>query len=176
LREGAEITDWLVTVLPLPDAQVRELVSNFRDVTQAMLLGTFATAFYQGGISFLGYVIAGVPNAILWASLTGVASLLPGIGTALVWAPLSIWLLATGRIVLGLVLLAWGTLLIVGIADYILRPRLLGSKVRMNELLVFIAIFGGIEAFGLLGLILGPIVTALFVSLIRIYQRDYRPR
>ncbi len=176
LREGEEITAWLVDVLPLPDGQVWELVRNFRDVTQAMLLGTGVTALYQGVISVIGYWVLGVPNPGLWASLTAVASLLPGIGTALVWAPLSIWLLATSAIGRGLGLIAWGMVLVVGVADYVLRPRLLGTKVKMNELLVFIAIFGGIEAFGLLGLILGPIVTAVFVALVRIYQREYRPR
>ena len=176
LREGAEITAWIVDVLPLPDGQVWELVKNFRDVTQAMLLGTGVTALYQAGVSFIGYAVLGIPHAPLWATLTGVASLLPGIGTALIWAPVSIWLLLNGAVVRGPLMLVFGMVLIVGVADYVLRPRLLGSKVRMNELLVFIAIFGGIEAFGLLGLILGPIVTALFVSLVRIYQREYRPR
>ncbi len=176
LREGAEITRWLVDALPLPDAQVWELVNNFRDVTRAMLLGTGATALYQGVIAFFGYWICSVPNPVLWASLTGVASLLPGIGTALVWAPMAIYLFAVGKVVRGLLMIAWGAVLVVGVADYVLRPRLLGSKVRMNELLVFIAIFGGIEAFGLLGLILGPIVTALLVSLTRIYLREYRPK
>ena len=176
LREGRQITDWFIGAMPLPREQVVELVKNFRDVTQAMLLGTGVTALYQAGVSFIGYAVLGIPHAPLWATLTGVASLLPGIGTALIWAPVSIWLLLTGAVVRGPLMLVFGMVLIVGVADYVLRPRLLGSKVRMNELLVFIAIFGGIEAFGLLGLILGPIVTALFVSLVRIYQREYRPR
>jgi len=176
LREGAEITSWFVRIVPLPDGQVWELVRNFRDVTRAMLLGTGATALYQGIISFLGYWVLGVPNPLLFASLTAVASLLPGIGTALIWAPLSIWLLVSGGIGRGLALLVWSALSVVGVADYVLRPRLLGNKVKMNDLLVLIALFGGIEAFGLLGLILGPIVVALFVALVRIYEREYRPR
>jgi predicted PurR-regulated permease PerM len=175
LREGAEITAWFVRVLPLPDGQVWELVRNFRDVTRAMLLGTGATALYQGLISFVGYWVLGLPSPLLFASLTAVASLLPGIGTALIWVPLAGWLLASDAIGRGLVLLVWGSVLIVGIADYLLRPKLLGNRVKMNELLVLIALFGGIEAFGLLGLILGPIVVALFVALVRIYEREYRP-
>lgn len=176
LLDGAAITAWFVRVLPLPEGQVWELVRNFRDVTRAMLLGTGVTALYQGCISFAGYAVLGVPSPLLWASLTAVASLLPGVGTALVWAPLAVWLLATGAVARGLGLVLWGGLLVVGVADYVLRPRLLGTKVRMNELLVFIAIFGGIEAFGLLGLVLGPIFVALFVALVRIYEREYRPR
>jgi predicted PurR-regulated permease PerM len=117
-----------------------------------------------------------VPDAIVWASLTGVASLLPGIGTLLVWVPVGGYLLASGSIGKGIGLLAWGSVVIVLVADYVLRPWLVKAKLRMNDLLVFIAIFGGIEAFGVVGLILGPIFVALFVSLLRIYQREYRPR
>jgi predicted PurR-regulated permease PerM len=75
----------------------------------------------------------------------------------------------------GLGLLLWGSLVIVFVADYILRPKLVGTRMRMNDLLVFIAIFGGVEAFGILGVVVGPIAVALFLSLVRIYQRDYRP-
>lgn len=175
LIEGREGTSWLVEVIPLADGQVREIVNNVRDVTRAMLFGTGLTALYQGLMAFVGYWIFGVPSAIVWASLTGVASLLPGIGTALVWAPVGIFMIATGSLGKGLGILAWGSLPIVFVADYIIRPKLVGTKLRMNDLLVFIAIFGGIEAFGILGLVLGPIAVAIFLSLIRIYQRDYRP-
>jgi predicted PurR-regulated permease PerM len=176
LRKGERATAWMVDVLPMPDRQVRELVRNFREVTRAMLLGTGATALFQAVGAFLGYWVAGVPSPLVWGSLTGIASIVPGIGTALVWGPVIAWLLATGHVVRGLLLAVWVALVVVGVADYVLRPRLLGSKGRMDDLLVFIAIFGGIQAFGLLGLILGPIVTALLVALVRIYRRDYRPK
>jgi len=176
LRKGERATAWMVDVLPLPDRQVRELVRNFREVTRAMLLGTGVTALFQAVGAFLGYWVAGVPSPMVWGSLTGIASIVPGIGTALVWGPVIAWLLATGHVVRGLLLAVWVALVVVGVADYVLRPRLLGSKGRMDDLLVFIAIFGGIQAFGLLGLILGPIVTALLVALVRIYRRDYRPK
>ena len=175
LREGKQITAWFIRVLPLPDAQVSELVSNFRDTTQAMLLGTGVTAVYQGAVAFFIYWIFGVPNPLLWASLTGVASLLPGVGTALVWAPISAFMIVNGSIWRGVGVSIASAVLVIGVADYVLRPKLLGTKVRMNELLVFIAIFGGIDAFGLLGLILGPIFVALFVSMVRIYEREYKP-
>ena len=84
-------------------------------------------------------------------------------------------MMATGRIGQGLGVAAWSLLVVVFIADYILRPKLVGTKIRMSDLLVFIAIFGGIEAFGVLGLILGPMATAVLLSLLRIYQREYRP-
>ena len=175
LVEGAEGTAWLVEVVPLPDGQVWELVRNVRDVTRAMLFGTGITALYQGMVAFLGYWLFDVDSPLVWASLTGIASILPGIGTALVWVPVSIVVLANHRIAQGLGLFAWGALVIVFVADYILRPRLVGTKIRMHDLLVFIAIFGGVEAFGVLGVVVGPIAVAFFLALVRIYQRDYRP-
>ena len=112
---------------------------------------------------------------LVWAALTGVASILPAVGTALIWVPVSLFVLFNHHIAEGLGLILWGALVIVFVADYILRPKLVGTRMRMNDLLVFIAIFGGVEAFGILGVVVGPIAVALFLSLVRIYQRDYRP-
>ncbi len=148
LVEGREGTAWLVEVIPLPDGEVWELVRNIRDVTRAMLFGTGVTAL---------------------------ASILPAIGTALVWVPVALFVLLSHHLAEGIGLLIWGALVIVFVADYILRPRLVGTRIRMNDLLVFIAIFGGVEAFGILGVVVGPIAVALFLSIIRIYLRDYRP-
>jgi len=176
LREGERLTEWFVGALPLPDNQVRELTCNFREVTQAMLLGTGVTALYEATTAFLGYWIAGVPRPLVWAALTGVASVVPAVGTALIWVPIAVWLLATGHLAAGIAVAVWSMVAMSGVANYVLRPRLLGSTMRINDLLVFIALFGGVAAFGLLGIILGPIVTALLVSLVHIYQREYRPK
>jgi len=130
---------------------------------------------YQGVSAGIGYWIFGVDSPMVWAALTGVASILPAVGTALIWVPVGIVMMATGHVYRGLGVLAWGGVVVVFIADYVLRPKLVGTRIKMNDLLVFIAIFGGIEAFGLLGVVVGPIAVALFLSIIRIYLRDYRP-
>ena len=175
LVEGKEGTSWFVEVVPLPDGQMWELVQNVRDVTRAMLVGTGLTALYQGVTAFVGYWIFRVDSPLVWASLTGIASILPGIGTALVWVPIAIFLMATHHFAAGLGLFAFCSLVVVFVADYILRPKLVGTRIRMNDLLVFIAIFGGVEAFGFLGVVVGPLAVAVFLSIVRIYQREYRP-
>jgi predicted PurR-regulated permease PerM len=175
LREGKEGTWWLVEMVPLPNGQVSEIVRDVRDVTRAMLVSTGLLSMYQAVTAGIGYWIFGVDSPMVWAALTGVASILPAVGTALVWVPVGIVVAATGHVGKGIGVLAWGALMVVFVADYVLRPKLVGTRIKMNDLLVFIAIFGGIEAFGILGLILGPISTAILLSLLRIYQRDYRP-
>jgi len=175
LREGAGGTSWLVEMLPLPEAQVRQIVRDVRDVTRAMLLSTGLVSLYQGVTAGIGYWIFGVDSPLVWASLTGVASILPAVGTALVWIPVCIVVAVRGHVGQGLAVMTWSLVVVVFVADYVLRPKLVGARIKMNDLLVFIAIFGGIEAFGILGIILGPIAVAVLLSLLRIYQRDYRP-
>src|SRR5438067_2225847 len=175
LREGAEGTSWLVEMVPLPNGQVTEIVDDVRDVMRAILVSTGLLSVYQGVSAGIGYWIFGVDSPMVWAALTGVASILPAVGTALIWVPVGIVMMATGHVYRGLGVLAWGGVVVVFIADYVLRPKLVGTRIKMNDLLVFIAIFGGIEAFGILGILLGPIAVAVLLSLLRIYQRDYRP-
>ncbi len=175
LREGKDGTWWLVEMVPLPNGQVEEIVRDVRDVMRAMLLSTGMLALYQGVAAGIGYWIFGVDSPLVWASLTGLASILPAVGTALVWAPVGIVVMAMGHVGKGIGVLLWSGVLVVIVADYVLRPRLLGTRIRMNDLLIFISIFGGIEAFGILGIVLGPIAVAVLLALLRIYQRDYRP-
>jgi predicted PurR-regulated permease PerM len=162
-------------MVPLPNGQVRQIVRDVRDVTRAMLFSTFVMSVYQALTAGLGYWMFGVDSPLVWASLTGIASILPAVGTALVWVPVGIVHILMGHVAAGIGILLWSGLVVVFVADYILRPKLVGTRIRMNDLLVFIAIFGGIEAFGILGIILGPIATAVLLSIIRIYQHEYRP-
>src|SRR6266850_171830 len=175
LREGKEGAWWLVEMVPLPNGQVAEIVSDVRDVTRAMLFSTGVMSLYQAITAGIGYWLFGVDSPLVWASLTGIASILPAVGTALVWVPVGIVVIALGHPAQGIGILLWSGVVVVFVADYILRPKLVGTKIRMSDLLVFMAIFGGIEAFGILGVILGPIAAAVLLSLLRIYQRDYRP-
>ncbi len=175
LREGEDGASWLVEMLPLPDSQVRQLLRDVRDVTRAILLSQGVMSLYQGVTAGIGYWIFGVDSPLVWASLTGIASILPAVGTAMVWATICIVLAATGHVAKAVAVAGWSVLVVVFVADYILRPKLVGTKIKMNDLLVFIAIFGGIEAFGILGVVLGPIAVAVLLTLVRIYQREYRP-
>jgi predicted PurR-regulated permease PerM len=162
----------LERVLPLDPRHTRALIIEFRDVGRSALIGTVLTAMVQGITAGIGYAICGVPHAVTWALLTALASLIPAIGTALVWIPIGLYLAFTGHSGLAAVELIWGTLVVVGISDYVIRPRLVGGHGQGHPLLMLIALLGGIEVFGLAGLIVGPVLMSLFVAILRIYERE----
>ncbi|HRI52006.1 MAG TPA: AI-2E family transporter [Pseudomonadota bacterium] len=159
-------------MLPLRPRDTRALFDEFRRVGRTVLLGTVLTGLAQGLLATIGYFITRVPEAPLLGALTTVASLLPGVGTLLVWVPAGIYLLLSGHVGLGIAELVYGAAVVVGVSDYIIRPRLVGGHGEAPALLTFVALFGGLEVFGLIGLILGPVITSLAVALLRIYEKE----
>ena len=159
-------------MLPLRPRDTRALFDEFRRVGRTVLLGTVMTGLAQGLLSTIGYWITRVPDAPFFGALTTVASLLPGVGTLLVWVPVGLYLILTGHVGLGIAELTYGAAVVVGLSDYIIRPRLVGSHSEAPALLTFVALFGGLEVFGLIGLILGPVIMSLAVALLRIYERE----
>jgi predicted PurR-regulated permease PerM len=162
--------------LPIRPAYTRALFDEFRRVGRTTLLGTVVTGLAQGVLATIGYLIAGVPEPLFFGALTAVASLVPAVGTMIVWVPAGIFQLANGHPVGGVVELVWGLLVIVGVSDYVIRPRLVGGEGETPALVTFIALFGGVEVFGLKGLILGPVVMSLGIAVLRIYATEVRAR
>ena len=113
--------------------------------------------------------ILGIPSPILWAVLMAFVCMIPLAGSFLVWLPLAIYLIATGHWTKAIILIIWGALVISTI-DNLLRPKLVGSQTRLHELLVFFAVLGGISVFGLLGIVLGPVVLAITLGLLQTFQ------
>jgi predicted PurR-regulated permease PerM len=163
-------------MLPLRPRYTRDLLEEFRRVGRTTLLGTVATGMAQGALAAFGYFVTGVPEPAFFGAATALASLIPAVGTLLVWVPAGIWLIVEGHPGMGTLLLAWGTLVVVGASDYVIRPALIGRHSTMPALLTFAALFGGVEAFGLIGLILGPLVMALSISVLRMFAHDAAQR
>jgi predicted PurR-regulated permease PerM len=162
--------------LPLRPDYTRELFEEFRRTGRTTLLGTVVTGLAQGALATIGYAISGLPKPLFFGAATAIASLIPAVGTLLVWVPAGIVLLVTGHVLGGVVDLAWGSLFIVGISDYVIRPRLVGSEAEMPSLVTFTALFGGVEVFGLKGLIVGPMVMSLAIAVLRLYIREAAAR
>ncbi len=176
LRRWRAIALQAEDILPLRPRYTRALLSEFKRVGRTTLLGTVLTGLAQGLFASVGYWITGVPEPAFFGAATAVASLLPGVGTMLVWVPAAIFLFATGHPAMGVLQLCWGGLLVVGVSDYVIRPRLIGSGGEMPSLLTFAALFGGLEVFGLAGLVLGPLVMSVSFAVLRIFAQEVAER
>jgi predicted PurR-regulated permease PerM len=173
LLEWRTIIVRLERVLPLNPRHTRALILEFRHVGRGVLVGTVATAVVQGLLGGLAYAVLGVPEAMTWALATLFGSFLPVVGTGIVWGPIGAYLILNGRPFAGVFLLIWGFLVVMTATDYFIRPRLVGRRVG-HPLLVMFALIGGIEVFGLAGLIVAPILMSLFLAVLRIYEREVR--
>lgn len=173
LIDGGRLVDLILYYLPLEDHEERRLLDKFRSVTRATLKGTAVIGLLQGGLAGLAFAVVGIPSAVFWGTVMVVLSIIPGIGTALIWVPAVIVLAAGGQWAQGIGLAVFCGL-VVGSIDNVLRPRLVGQDTKMPDLLILLATLGGILMFGLLGFIIGPIVAALFVTVWEIYGAAFR--
>ncbi len=161
---------------PLRPDYTAKLFAEFRQVGRTTLLGAVGTAIAQGVAGTIGYWLADVPEPVFFGAATAIASFVPGVGTLLVIVPVSLGLLLAGYPAHAIVELAWGLVLVVGVCDYIVRPRLVRGGSRVPSLVTFAALFGGLEVFGLEGLIVGPVVMALAIAVLRLYASETRKR
>ncbi|HMJ55570.1 MAG TPA: AI-2E family transporter [Polyangiaceae bacterium] len=176
LRNWSFIAQRAEIMLPLEPHHTHALFQEFREVGRSTLVGTVGTGLIQGGLATIGYWICGVPDPVFFGATTAVASLLPVVGTLFVWVPIGIFLLVTGQTGKAIVELAYGAVIVVGLTDYLIRPRLVGAEGDLPVLLTFVALFGGVEVFGVVGLILGPLLMSIAISLLRIYARESEAR
>ena len=173
LTGGPRILERILYLMPLSSEDEHRLLDRFVSVTRATIKGSLVIGVLQGGLAGLSFAVFGVPGAAFWATVMAVLSIVPAVGSALVWIPAVIWLLATGQIVAGVLVGLWCGL-VVGTIDNFLRPRLVGRDARLPDLLILLSTFGGIYFFGAVGFILGPIVAALFVTVWEIFAVAFR--
>jgi predicted PurR-regulated permease PerM len=173
LIDGRETLRKILYYLPLPQEDESRLVARFVSVARATIKGTGVVGIAQGAVGGLGFWVAGINGAALWATVMAVFSILPGVGTAIVWVPAVIYLFAVGKTLTAILLAAW-CVIVVGTIDNFLRPWLVGKDTKMSDLLVLLSTLGGIVMFGAVGVIIGPIVAALFVTVWEIYGEVFR--
>jgi predicted PurR-regulated permease PerM len=172
LRNWNRLAQRAEMVLPLHPRHTHELLGQFRRVGRSVLMGTVLTGLAQGLLAAIGYRMTGISEAVFFGALTAMASLIPAVGTVLVWLPMGVYLMMTGHVAWGIVELLWGGLVVVGLCDYLLRPALVGSEGDLPVVLTLVALFGGLEVFGLIGLIVGPVIMALALALLRTYEKE----
>ena len=168
LMDGPEILAAILRALPLQPDQKEELLERFLSVTRATLRGSLLIGLVQGSLAGMAFWVAGVPGPALWGAVMVALSIIPVVGSVIVWLPAVAYLLLSGQAWAAAGLLAWCAV-VVGSLDNFLRPRLIGRDARMSDLLVLLSTLGGIVLFGAVGFIVGPIVAALFVTIWHIY-------
>ena len=175
LLDGRHLIRWLWNVSPLQARQTEELLKEFHQVSVGSIVGNLATALLQGVAAGIGFAIFSVPHAIFFGMLTAVASFIPVVGTALVAVPAVAMLALSGRSGAAIALGIWYVVFVVGL-EHLAKPFILRatSGGEMHTGLMFLALLGGLEVFGLLGVILGPLIVSFFLSLMRMIERDTR--
>ena len=173
LMDGDRLLYYVLYYLPLDDEDETKLLARFMSVTRATLKGTAVIGILQGGLAGLALYFAGVPSALFWAVVMMFLSVVPGIGTALIWLPAVAWLMFSGEVVAGLVVLVFNAI-VVGTIDNLLRPRLVGNDTQLHDLLIFFSTLGGLLVFGFMGFVIGPIIAALFVTVWELYGEEFR--
>ncbi len=171
--DGERMLSWILAHLPLKRGDAERMLARFTAVTRATLRGIAVIGFLQGALVGAAFAVVGVPSAVFWGTIAAVCSLVPGIGTALVWLPAVIVLASSGKTAQAAGLLAFCGLIVTSV-DNFLRPRLVGQDTRLHELLVLFGTLGGIWMFGAAGILLGPIVAALVVTVWEIYAAVFR--
>jgi predicted PurR-regulated permease PerM len=163
LRDGDGLARRIREAIPLYPEQQRDLFNKFTAVIRATIKGTVVVAIVQGVLGGLILWALGVRAPVLWGALMAVLSLLPAVGSALVWLPVAIYFLVTGAIWQGIVLIAFGVL-VIGLVDNVLRPILVGKETKIPDYVVLVATLGGIAIFGINGFVIGPVIAAMFIA------------
>lgn len=171
LRDGAHLAERIRRAIPLSNLHKRQLLDKFTTVIRATVKGNIVVAATQGTLGGVMFWILGVQGALLWGVLMAFLSLLPAIGAGLIWGPVAIYFLVTGAIWQGVVLIAFGVL-VIGLVDNALRPLLVGKDTKMPDYVVLISTLGGMALFGLNGFVIGPVIAALFISAWDLYSAD----
>lgn len=170
--EGEQWLSKIKDVIPLNKKRRKDLVIKIKNVTQAVIYGQIFIALLQGTLGGIGFFIVGVSNPVFWGFVMTILAFLPVIGTGFIWAPAGIIELINGNILGGVFMLIYGFFIVSGI-DNIIRPRIISGKGKIHPIIALIGVLGGLKIFGFLGIIIGPLIAALFIAMAEFYYQDY---
>ncbi len=174
LKDGEKLISILIRMLPIGDDAERHLLSKFAEVSRATIKGTLVVGIIQGALGGILFALLGIESAIFWGVVMIVLSILPAIGSALVWGPAAIIFLANEQWIKALILFIVGAAFI-GVIDNVLRPILVGRDTKMPDYLILLSTLGGLGLFGLSGIVFGPIIAAFFLAIWTMFEYEYHP-
>jgi predicted PurR-regulated permease PerM len=169
-RDGNRIFNGMLEVVPLNAAETRQIFDRTREVIHASVYGVIVIAMIQGTLGGLAFAALGLPSAVVWGVAMFFLSMVPMVGSSVIWVPTAIYLAMSGHWGKALALALWGAL-VIGTVDNFLRPKLVGERAGLHELLIFFSVLGGIQIWGPLGLVLGPVMIAVTLALFDIFKR-----
>ena len=173
LIDGDKLVAFIIDLSPLPKEQDEKLIKKFKDMAGAILIGNGLCALIQGVAGGIIFSLFGLRSPFMWGVIMGLLAFLPIIGIGIVFIPAALYLILKGRIASGIFFVVFYIILSGGI-EYLLKPKLVGRRVKMHTLLVFFSIIGGLKMFGILGIIYGPLVATAFLTLTDIYYTSYQ--
>ncbi|SEN40746.1 AI-2E family transporter [Nitrosomonas marina] len=172
LRDGRQLIEKLIYVIPLGDERERLLFQNVAGVARATVKGNLVVAMVQGALGGFIFWVLDIPAPLLWGVVMAVLSLIPAIGAGLIWLPAAVYLYADGQWAEASILVAYG-ILVIGLADNVLRPILVGRDTKLPDWMVLLSTLGGIGLFGINGFVVGPLIAVLFVAFWQIFGKDF---
>jgi predicted PurR-regulated permease PerM len=172
-RDGERLKNYISELLPFPIEQQELVVSKFREMARAVIVGNGLNGIIQGIVGGFGFFFFGLGSPFLWGTLIGFMAFLPFIGASIVYVPAFIILILHGQTGTAVGFLVYNGAYSI-IMEYLFKPRMIGKGMRMNALLVFIGILGGIKLFGILGIIYGPLIMTIFITLAELYRLEYK--
>lgn len=173
LKDGDKIKVALMDISPMSSHHEDKLFNKVVTAVNGVVKGSFMVALTQGAVATIGFFIFGVPEPFLWGVFTVLAALVPTVGTSLSIIPAVIYLAVTGQTPQAIGMIIWGAAA-VGLIDNFIGPKLVGGATRLHPVLVLLAVLGGLQFFGILGFLIGPILMAIFVALIDMYRSDFK--
>ena len=173
-RDGERIRQAAYDIVPLQRVQWQDIIARTQEVVGATVYGVLAIAAIQGVLGTVIFSALGLPSPLLWGVVMFFLCMIPMAGAFLVWAPAAVFLALTGAYLKAGILVGWG-IVVIGSIDNVLSPRLVGSRARLHELLIFFGVLGGLQVFGVLGLVLGPVVIATTLALVEMARQAGRP-
>ena len=174
-RDGPRLKDYMIQLLPVPREQLEKVADKFQEMGRAVFVGNGLSGIIQGLMGGFGFFLFGLNSPVLWGFVITFMAFLPIIGASVVFIPATAILLLQGEVGVAIGFLVYN-LFYSSVVEYFVKPRLIGQGMKMNALLVFIGIIGGIKLFGILGIIYGPLIITIFLTLAEIYRLEYKEK
>ena len=174
MRDAALLENYVISLSPFSKATEAELAKKFKDITNSVIWGHIIVGILQGVLTGIGLFVLGIPNALIFTLIAIFASIIPILGAWLVWIPASVYLIASGHVTSGIILFLYGAIVISWI-DNVIRPYIVSKKAQISSAVVLVGMLGGLLVFGILGLIIGPLILAYLLLLLDAYRNNKFP-